>query len=583
MDNKRFMVALLLTTVVLLLTQRFFAPKPPVQAPVATSPAASAVASGVIAGAPAGQATTPAQTVTVRSPLYEYRFSTRGAALTGAELTRYASYVKHGSHVQLVPEGATDVLAHRVAAGRDTVDLRGAAFQPSAARLDLPAGGKPQTLTFRYGAAGGVQALVTYTFRPDSYLVGIRGTVTGVPAGGALLTDLGTGLAHHDAREHGSAQELSVAGWNGDKLSTRLLAKVEGSDTIPGPLSWAAVKDRYFMMALLADQGSISELLVQDAPDFKTTEGTGDKAEPITLPRALTTAVSPLGAGGSFAFTAYLGPQEHSRLVAAGHGLDEVNPYGYAWLRPVVRPIAAFILWVLNLAHERWSLSYGWLLILAGVAMRAITWPLNAKAMRAQMKNMEKQPILQAKSKEIQEKYKDDPAQQQAELFKLYKEMDFSPVSMFTGCLPMLIPMPVLITLFFVFRSAIEFRGTGFWWFPDLSLADPLHILPVFLVLSMFGLQWVSTRMSGMEANPQTTMMMYMMPLMMGFLFFRFPSGLNLYYATTNLASLPQQVLIARERRRLAAEKKKEDALAKAEARASSGGHPGTRRVKRRR
>jgi YidC/Oxa1 family membrane protein insertase len=577
--NKRLLVALMLATAVLLLTNRLFPPKPAPR-PEAPAAVAAAPAGAAALGAPVGQA--PAQTVVVHSPLYEYRFSTRGAALTAAELLKYSSYVKHGEHVQLVPEGATDVLAHRVAVGRDTLDLRGAGFVPSAPRLDLAAGGREQSLTFRYApAAGGVGAEVTYTFRPDDYLVRIRGRVTGAPAGAQLLTELGPGLAHHDAKEHGSAQELAVVGWNGDKIDTRLLAKVTDPDTLLGPLGWAAVKDRYFMMALLADQGSISQVNVLDAPDFRTTQGTGDKSEPIVLPRATSTAVSPLANDGGFALSAYLGPQEHSRLVAAGHGLDEVNPYGYRWLRPVVRPIAAFILWVLNLAHQQWGVGYGWLLILAGIAMRLITWPLNAKAMRAQMKNMEKQPILQARTKELQEKYKNDPARQQKELFELYKELEFSPMSMFSGCLPMLIPMPVLITLFFVFRSAIEFRGTGFAWLPDLSLADPWHILPVFLVASMFGLQWISTKASGMEQNPQATMMMYMMPLMMGVLFFRFPSGLNLYYATTNIASLPQQLLIARERRKVAEQKKQEEKAA-AKSGGKGGGHPGARRVRRR-
>jgi YidC/Oxa1 family membrane protein insertase len=578
MDNRRFLVALLLATAVLLITNRLFPPRPPaMQAAPAAAVASAPRGAGARAG-PAGPA--PAQTVVVRSPLYEYRFSTRGAALTAAELLKYSSYVKHGQHVQLVPEGAADVLGHRVVVGRDTLDLRGAGFTPSATRLELAAGGGEQSLTFRYAGTGGVGAEVTYTFRPDDYLVRIRGRVTGVPAGAELLTELGPGLAHHDAREHGSAQELAVVGWNGGTIDTRLLAKVQGPDTLLGPLGWAAVKDRYFMMALLADQGSIARVQVLDAPDFRTTEGPAGNAEEITLPRARSTTVSPLGAGGRYAFSAYLGPQEHSRLVAAGHGLDEVNPYGYRWLRPVVRPIAAFILWVLNEAHQRWGLAYGWLLVLAGIAMRLVTWPLNAKAMRAQMKNMEKQPILQARTKEIQEKFKNDPQRQQKELFDLYKELEFSPMSMFSGCLPMLIPMPVLITLFFVFRSAIEFRGTSFAWLPDLSLADPWHILPIFLVLSMFGLQWVSTKLSGMEQNPQATMMMYMMPLMMGALFFKFPSGLNLYYATTNLASLPQQLLISRERRRIAAQKKKDDAAAKPGGK--GGGHPGARRVRRR-
>jgi YidC/Oxa1 family membrane protein insertase len=120
--------------------------------------------------------------------------------------------------------------------------------------------------------------------------------------------------------------------------------------------------------------------------------------------------------------------------------------------------------------------------------------------------------------------------------------------------------MPVLITLFFVFQGAIEFRGATFAWMPDLSLRDPLYLLPVLLVVSMFALQWISTKMSGMADNPQAKMMMYTMPLMMGIFFWLMPSGLNLYYVSSNVASLPQQLLIARERRIATEQAKAENA-----------------------
>src|SRR5690606_30827452 len=94
-------------------------------------------------------------------------------------------------------------------------------------------------------------------------------------------------------------------------------------------------------------------------------------------------------------------------------------------------------------------------------------------------------------------------------------------------------------------------------WLPDLSLRDPLYLLPAILVVSMFALQWVMAHLSGMEQNPQMKMMMYMMPIMMGVIFFMLPSGLNLYYAITQLASIPQQVLISRERRRASEELKR--------------------------
>jgi len=144
--------------------------------------------------------------------------------------------------------------------------------------------------------------------------------------------------------------------------------------------------------------------------------------------------------------------------------------------------------------------------------------------------------------KEIQEKYKNDPQKVQQEMFKLYKEHGVNPLG---GCWPMLLPMPVLFALFFVFQNTIELRGASFLWLPDLSRPDPIYIIPVIMGLSMWGLTKVGQ--VGMEPNPQMKMMLYIMPVMMTFLFLNFASGLNLYYTVMNIASLPQQWMLARE------------------------------------
>lgn len=120
----------------------------------------------------------------------------------------------------------------------------------------------------------------------------------------------------------------------------------------------------------------------------------------------------------------------------------------------------------------------------------------------------------------------------------------------------MLLPMPILFALFFVFQSTIEFRGVPFLWLPDLSLKDPLYIIPLIMGGSMFLLSWIGQR--GMEANAQMKMMTYMMPIVFTVMFANFPSGLNLYYATSNIASLPQQLFLSKERR---AAKRKADQM----------------------
>jgi YidC/Oxa1 family membrane protein insertase len=112
----------------------------------------------------------------------------------------------------------------------------------------------------------------------------------------------------------------------------------------------------------------------------------------------------------------------------------------------------------------------------------------------------------------------------------------------------MLLPMPVLFALFFVFANTIELRGVPFLWLPDLSRADPLYVIPLVMGLSMYALSKIGQL--GIPPNPQMKMMLYIMPVMFTVLFLNFSSGLNLYYAVSNIASLPQQWLIARERLR---------------------------------
>jgi YidC/Oxa1 family membrane protein insertase len=132
-------------------------------------------------------------------------------------------------------------------------------------------------------------------------------------------------------------------------------------------------------------------------------------------------------------------------------------------------------------------------------------------------------------------------------MMRLYKEHGFNPLA---GCLPMLLPWPVLVALFFVFQNTIELRGVPFLWLPDLSTKDPFYILPVLLAVSMFLMQWFSMR-SLEQVNPQMKMMMYVMPPMMLFIFLNFASGLNLYYVTANVATIPQQIWITKEREKM--------------------------------
>ena len=164
---------------------------------------------------------------------------------------------------------------------------------------------------------------------------------------------------------------------------------------------------------------------------------------------------------------------EYDQLRRIGHDFDDVNPYGWPGFRTLIRFFTVAIRWLLVFLHQQLGLAYGIALIIFGVLVRLLLWPLNQKAMRSSMQMQAIQPHM----KELQDRHKDDPTRLQTEMMKLYKEHGVNP---FGGCSPLLLPMPILLALFFVFQNTMELsRGASFLWLPDLSRADPvLHHSP---------------------------------------------------------------------------------------------------------
>jgi YidC/Oxa1 family membrane protein insertase len=487
---------------------------------------------GAVAGA-------PEDTVLVEGPLYRLAWSTMGARLISAQLLQFQSFDREGDVDQeevvelIVPESG-GALAMQLRAGEGTLDLGEETFEVEPADgLRLAEGGGPRTLTFRYRHPSGALTLETaYTFDPSSYLMDVRTEVLGAD-GALLVTSMGSGLQYN---ERNRTEESRIMGYVTNHLregiDAETLSSVDSERVTEGPLLWAALKSKYFIFAVIPGREGgeqyLGGLIAGPAP--------GEDQAAIAVTQAV-------GISGVSEHRIFMGPQDRDLLVAFDNDLEEANPYGYRWMRPVVRPVVSVVLAVLNFLHANLSVGYGWVLIIFGVMMRVLTFPLNQKAMRAQMRNMAVQPLLQ----EIQKKYKEQPEKLQKEMMKLYKDHGFNPLA---GCLPMLLPWPVLITLFFVFRNTIQLRGESFLWLPNLAAADPLYILPILLGISMFFMQWITVR-SMPEPNPQMKMMLWIMPIMMTFIFFNFASGLNLYYATSNLATIPQQYLIAKERQQL--------------------------------
>ncbi|MFQ5702859.1 MAG: membrane protein insertase YidC [Gemmatimonadales bacterium] len=491
--------------------------------PVRPSPAAPTISTPVSDTTPGSE-----RRVVVTSPRYRFEFSSHGARLVSAQLQAYRSFAPNETGpAQLIPDDSR-FLTYKLLFGSDTVSLENWIFEPSDTLLTVDDGEAELHWVARNGP---MEVQLTQKFKPTEYLFDVAGSFSGGPASaGLVLVTLGPRLRLVEADSVWDYRNYAVVTKANSPERTKFGSLTDGVPRpFSGPFEWVALKSRYFVSSVLTirdGQPRIGGAVATGGPKsgkFATTA---------------TVAVSLPAPGGRFAHQVYIGPQEFRDLARVGHDLSEVNPYGWIF-RPIIRPVANFIVRILLWSHENFDLQYGWVLILFGVAVRIVLWPLNQKAMRSSMAMQAIQPEIKA----LQERHKQEPQRLQQETMRLYKHHGVNPLG---GCLPMLLPMPVLFALFFVFRETIEFRGVPFLWLPDLSRADPLYIIPVVMGISMFVVSKIGQM--GVPPNPQSKMMLYFMPVMMTVLFLKFSSGLNLYYAVSNITSVPQQWMIAKER-----------------------------------
>ena len=548
--NNRFFLALVLTAIVIVVTPLLFpgsmrrtptlvtadssvsrANSVPSQDVIVTAaPVVPQAASGNSATTQLNLSSAAAETTIVRTSHSTYTFSARGGVPVSVVLDSYPSHRKSigARSVELV--GTRHVLtSYRIVLGRDTVALDTIPLRVTYAPLAA------QVVTYATDIVGHAVRLM-YAFpsdTADSYLVHVSTNVANAPPGSMLLVELPQTLLPSQADTVDDLNHLAVSYRSSrGEVNSVSFSKLDSAEVRaePGPINWAAIRNKYFLVAYRASKIPFSALRLQGVPRK------GKIAEEMHGSIAM-----PVGVDGTVAFDIYAGPQNFERLQHLGGDLDQVNPYA-GFLHGVVQPFATMVMKALLWMKRTTQLNYGWVLVLFGVIVRLILWPLNQGAMRTSMKMQRLQPELQA----LQKKYSDDPKKQQEAIMKVYKEHGMSPLSPLMGCLPMLLPMPVLFALYYVFQNTIEFRGVSFLWLSDISLRDPYYITPLLMGVSMFVMSWIGMRNS--PPNPQAKMMSYMMPVMLTVLFLNFASGLNLYYAVQNIAAIPQQWLLARER-----------------------------------
>ena len=339
------------------------------------------------------------------------------------------------------------------------------------------------------------------------------------------------GVIHH-CEGDSPLKGYLVGGLSGGCGGAKSAAGLPASASVfqPGAQTWVALKNRFFVTALVSTTAANGGFTATIARDTSSS---------TYRPESVSAKMS-IRADGASGVTSvfYIGPKRQALLWNLG--MKDVMEFGmWRWLcYPLV--------WVLNFFNSLIP-NYGIAIILLTILVRLVFWPLTHKSTVGMRKMQEIQPLM----KEIQVKYKDNPQRMQQETWALYREHKVNPMS---SCLPMLIQIPVFIALFNVLRSAVELRYASFLWIADLSEPERLfsswfpfgglNLLPVLMAVST-GLQSAFTPSSG-DKNQQRMMMVFM-SVMMLVMFYSFPSALSLYWFLSNLFSIAQMWLIRRK------------------------------------
>lgn len=495
----------------------------------ATQPAPVAAQASVPAG-PATQATAESTTA-VENELYRITFTNRGAQVTSWILKKYKD--DDGKPLDLVNHAAAAKFGYPLSLYTYDAGLRSqlqqAMFVPSATGTITA----PGTLSFEY-SSGGLSVHKTFRF-DSSYVIHADVSVTqnGAPVAALLSWPSGFG-DQNTLPDYAKATVVTAQNGKADQISIK---KVSGGATLQGPFDWAGVNDLYFGAFFLPETPKDASLVSlhntialpqnRKNPDPKHTDNTS----------VLGVA---MGAAQPYSVRLFAGPKELDVLASvptSGVGLQKAVSFGM-W-GPISKPL--FL--ILRFLYEHVWHNWGWAILILTVVLNLAMLPTRFQMMKSSLKMQRIQPQIEAIKAKYAKFKATDPRRQEMnkEIFDLQRREG---VNMFGGCIPMLIQWPLLYAFYRMLENVIELRQAHWLWLPDLSAPDPLHILPIFFIVSMFLVQWL-TPSPGVDPAQQR-MMAFTMPAVFGLMTWNVGSGLALYWAGSNILGIVQQMLMNR-------------------------------------
>jgi YidC/Oxa1 family membrane protein insertase len=549
--EQRLLLAFVLMGLVLFLTPYFYkAPPPPAKttAPAPASsqaspaPAAAPAVTKTAEAAPTAPATpVPGQIVAsseqqfaVDTDIYHITLSNRGGTVRSWILKKYhdkegkplelvnaASYSKVAPPMSIVlrDDKAADALNYGLYVAKPAPNGLGIEYEFSD-------GKNYAKKTFQFSNSGGAHAYLSQ--------IETEVTINGTPTDHMIQWRGGFGDAtvlNRVAEQHAvyfDPHESGTLGLTQGKLTTKDAKSVkDGPVLTTGTYSFAGLDDRFFAAVFLPKDNTTVKV-----------ETIKDDVPPAPAGKEEMRVGVEVGGDSVNRFTLFVGPKDIDLLRRVDPKLQQMIDWG--WYGVIAKPLFLAMHWV----NDNFVHNYGWSIVLITIAINLVLLPLRLKSMKSQRKMQSLQPKLAA----INAKYKGlsmrDPkkAEQNQEVMDFYKKEGVNPMG---GCLPMIIQLPLIYAFYKVLAVTIEMRGAHWLWISDLSQPEllPIHILPLVMIVSQFVMQKMTPN-PGMD--PSQAKMMMFMPLMFGFLFYNFSSGLVLYWLTSNLVGIAQQWAVNR-------------------------------------
>jgi YidC/Oxa1 family membrane protein insertase len=541
MEERRLLVAVALSLLVLTGYSMLFPPKPapprtPTPGPVAAQEAPTLPESPSL---PMTQAAEPTTTDTARvadeserrievlAPQGTIAFTNKGARLLSWQLARFKD--TRGRPEEMVQAVVGGVRPLDIETGDPALDaqLREGLFLASSESVQVQAQG-PAVLRFEY-ADGEIHAEKHLTFDANNPLVELTARVSRQGRDLPIKILWGPGIgnpteAEKDVQGYLPPQGVALVG---DAVLRPATADLDKGKQL-GLARWAGMESHYFAALLVPPAGAAgAEVRPVALPPLKDGNPRPDAIVAVDLPP---------GAGPA---QLYVGPKDYQELERAGHGLSKVTLYQMGdWIGPpIVVPL-------MNLVRRVQASvgSYGWSIVLVTIFINLAMAPFRHYSIANGLKMARISPEM----KVIQERYRKVPlmdpkrqAMQEEMAAPSAKHGMNMGTQMMVGCLPILLTMPFLIAFYRVLSVSIDLRGASFFWIPDLSQNDPLFLTPMFMGVSMFVMQ----KMTPTVMEPAQQRIMMLMPLMLTGMLLWAPAGLNVYWLASNLCAIVQQAV----------------------------------------